>query len=110
MKMPCLTFRCKRLGTQCWVYICIGCSELVLNLKFGREELFSRTGMSVIQALKEICIEFETPLCRVLQDGRVDRHERGGLLPRPRRLHEGLRVALRQKERYVQMISKRGKA
>ena len=40
----CDIFRCKRLGTQCWVYICIGCSELVLNLKFGREELFSRTG------------------------------------------------------------------
>ncbi len=35
--------RCRRLGTQCWVYICIACSELILNIKFGREELFSRT-------------------------------------------------------------------
>ena len=37
---------------------------------------------------------------RVFQDGRVDRHERGGLLPRPRRLHEGLQVAVRQEKRY----------
>ena len=44
--------RCKRLGTQCWVYICIGCSELVLNLKFGREELFSRTGESIRDLLR----------------------------------------------------------
>jgi len=39
--------RCKRLGSQVWVFIFISLSELVLNLKFG-QELFSQTEMSKI--------------------------------------------------------------
>ena len=39
---------------------------------------------------------------RVSKDGGLDRHERGRIVPRPRRLHEGLQVALRQEsKRYV---------
>lgn len=34
--------RCKRLGTQCWVYIAILISEAILCIKNGRE-LFERT-------------------------------------------------------------------
>ena len=37
--------RCKRLGSQAWVFICIAFSELILNLKFGKD-LFSQTEMS----------------------------------------------------------------
>ena len=37
--------RCKRLGSQAWVFICIAFSELILNLKFGKD-LFSHTQMS----------------------------------------------------------------
>jgi uncharacterized membrane protein len=39
--------RCKRLGSQAWVFICIVISELILNLKFGKE-LFSQTQMSMM--------------------------------------------------------------
>ena len=37
--------RCKRLGSQAWVFICVAFSELILNLKFGKD-LFSQTQMS----------------------------------------------------------------
>ena len=37
--------RCKRIGTQCWVFIMVGFSELILVLKFGLE-LFSQTQIS----------------------------------------------------------------
>ena len=37
--------RCKRLGSQAWVYICIAVSELILNIKFGMD-LFSQTQIS----------------------------------------------------------------
>lgn len=39
--------RCKRIGTQCWVFLMIGFSELILVLKFGRE-LFSNTQLSMV--------------------------------------------------------------
>lgn len=39
--------RCKRLGSQVWVFIFISLSELVLNIKFGLD-LFSQTQMSKI--------------------------------------------------------------
>ena len=39
--------RCKRLGSQAWVFICIAFSELILNLKFGKD-LFSNTQMMKI--------------------------------------------------------------
>ena len=39
--------RCKRIGTQCWVFLMVGFSELILVLKFGRE-LFSQTQMSMV--------------------------------------------------------------
>ena len=35
--------QCKRLGSQAWVFVCITLSELVLNIKFGLEDLFSKT-------------------------------------------------------------------
>ena len=34
--------RCKRLGSQAWVFVCIAVSELILNIKFGKD-LFSNT-------------------------------------------------------------------
>lgn len=34
--------RCKRVGTQCWVYGAIMCSEAILCIKNGKE-LFERT-------------------------------------------------------------------
>lgn len=37
--------QCKRVGTQCWVFIMIGFSELILVLKFG-VDLFSQTQIS----------------------------------------------------------------
>ena len=37
--------KCKRVGTQCWVFIMISFSELILVLKFGLE-LFSQTQIS----------------------------------------------------------------
>ena len=37
--------KCKRIGTQCWVFIMVGFSELILVLKFGLE-LFSQTQIS----------------------------------------------------------------
>merc|ERR1719232_1323537 len=37
--------RCKRLGTQCWVFFMITFSELILSLKFGLD-LFSHTQLS----------------------------------------------------------------
>ena len=37
--------RCKRLGSQAWVFVCITLSELILNIKFGLD-LFSHTQMS----------------------------------------------------------------
>jgi len=37
--------RCKRLGSQVWVFIAISFSELILNIKFGLD-LFSQTQMS----------------------------------------------------------------
>jgi len=37
--------KCKRVGTQCWVFIMISFSELILVLKFGLE-LFSHTQIS----------------------------------------------------------------
>jgi phosphatidylserine synthase 1 len=37
--------RCKRIGTQCWVFIMVGFSELILVIKFGME-LFSNTQIS----------------------------------------------------------------
>ena len=40
--------RCKRLGSQAWVFICIAFSELILNLKFGKDILFSNTQMMKI--------------------------------------------------------------
>lgn len=39
--------RCKRLGSQAWVFICIAFSELILNLKFGKD-LFSHTQISLM--------------------------------------------------------------
>jgi len=39
--------RCKRIGTQCWVFLMVGFSELILVLKFGRE-LFSQTQLSKV--------------------------------------------------------------
>lgn len=39
--------RCKRLGSQAWMFICISLSELILNIKFGTE-LFSQTQMSMM--------------------------------------------------------------
>ncbi len=40
--------QCKRLGSQAWVFLCIALSELVLNVKFGLEDLFSRTQASMM--------------------------------------------------------------
>ena len=40
--------QCKRLGSQAWVFLCITLSELVLNIKFGLEDLFSKTQMSMM--------------------------------------------------------------
>jgi len=37
--------KCKRVGTQCWVFIMVGFSELILVIKFGLE-LFSQTQIS----------------------------------------------------------------
>ena len=37
--------RCKRIGTQCWVFLMVAFSELILVLKFGME-LFSQTQLS----------------------------------------------------------------
>merc|ERR1711915_1161432 len=37
--------RCKRLGTQCWVFFMITFSELILSVKFGLD-LFSHTQLS----------------------------------------------------------------
>jgi phosphatidylserine synthase 1 len=37
--------KCKRVGTQCWVFIMVSFSELILVLKFGLE-LFSQTQIS----------------------------------------------------------------
>ena len=37
--------KCKRVGTQCWVFIMVGFSELILVIKFGLE-LFSQTQLS----------------------------------------------------------------
>nr|CAB3265261.1 phosphatidylserine synthase 1-like [Phallusia mammillata] len=34
--------RCKRLGTQSWVFVAITCVEMIVSLKFGAEE-FTRT-------------------------------------------------------------------
>lgn len=39
--------KCKRIGTQCWVFIMVGFSELILVLKFGLE-LFSHTQISMM--------------------------------------------------------------
>ena len=39
--------QCKRLGTQCWVFIMITASELILSIKFGRE-LFSHTQLGML--------------------------------------------------------------
>ena len=39
--------QCKRLGTQCWVFIMITASELILSIKFGRE-LFSHTQLGMV--------------------------------------------------------------
>lgn len=40
--------RCKRLGSQAWVFICIAFSELILNIKFGKDILFSQTQLPMI--------------------------------------------------------------
>merc|ERR1712059_101209 len=37
--------QCKRLGTQCWVFLMVTLSELILVIKFGLE-LFSHTQLS----------------------------------------------------------------
>jgi phosphatidylserine synthase 1 len=39
--------RCKRLGSQAWVFVCITLSELILNIKFGLD-LFSHTQLSMM--------------------------------------------------------------
>ena len=39
--------QCKRLGTQCWVFIMITLSELILVMKFG-VELFSQTQLGLM--------------------------------------------------------------
>lgn len=39
--------RCKRLGSQAWVYIAIAFSELIMNIKFGLD-LFSQTQITKI--------------------------------------------------------------
>jgi phosphatidylserine synthase 1 len=39
--------QCKRVGTQCWVFIMITLSELILVTKFGRE-LFSQTQLWLV--------------------------------------------------------------
>merc|ERR1739838_662276 len=41
--------RCKRLGTQTWVFIAITCTETIIALKFGAEE-FSRTQFTNVVA------------------------------------------------------------
>jgi len=46
--------RCKRLGTQCWVFFMITFSELILSLKFGLD-LFSHTQLSMM-GLWLVCI------------------------------------------------------
>ncbi len=52
--------RCKRLGSQAWVFICIAFSELILNIKFGKDLLFSQTQMSmmVMWVIVNLCIAF----------------------------------------------------
>jgi len=49
--------KCKRVGTQCWVFIMVGFSELILVIKFGLE-LFSQTQISkmVIWVLLNIIV------------------------------------------------------
>jgi len=51
--------RCKRLGSQAWVFICIAFSELILNLKFGKE-LFSQTQWKtmLMWIVVNLCIAF----------------------------------------------------
>jgi phosphatidylserine synthase 1 len=51
--------RCKRLGSQAWVFICIAFSELILNLKFGKE-LFSQTQWKtmILWIVVNLCIAF----------------------------------------------------
>lgn len=40
--------RCKRLGSQAWVFICIAFSEMILNIKFGKDILFSQTQLPLM--------------------------------------------------------------
>jgi len=41
--------RCKRLGSQAWVFVCIALSELILNIKFGLTiDLFSEAQISLM--------------------------------------------------------------
>lgn len=53
--------RCKRLGTQTWVFVCITCLEATLCVRHARE-LFSMTEYKVIFAW----IVFQTFLCFLL--------------------------------------------
>ena len=48
--------QCKRLGSQAWVFLCITLSELVLNIKFGLEDLFSKTQMSMMILWIATCV------------------------------------------------------
>ncbi|CAK8683500.1 unnamed protein product [Clavelina lepadiformis] len=62
--------RCKRVGTQTWVYIAIVCTETIISLKFGAEE-FTRTQflnvigwlvVTLVMAL--VCLSFGAMLCK----------------------------------------------
>lgn len=55
--------RCKRVGTQCWVYVAIMFSEAILCIKNGKE-LFKRT--QAVNIIVWILVQFLVTICFLL--------------------------------------------